>query len=177
MSLNRRELITKSLMAAALLAMKRGSVLADAVGVKRLDLTPGNVCTLTCRSTLGPCFFEGRVARRDITEGQPGMPTLLSFLVVNADTCQPVAGAAIDIWHVNASGLYSGPISNFCTTGNAVARASTFCVAFRPPTPTAGRTSIRFIPAGTAGARRTSTRRCASTARSSSRRSSSSPTI
>jgi protocatechuate 3,4-dioxygenase beta subunit len=124
--LNRRDLIAKSVMAAALLAAKRGSILADAVGVKRLDLTPGNVCTLTCRATLGPCFYEGRVERRDVTEGQPGMPTLLSFLVVNADTCQPIAGAAIDIWHANAGGLYSGPISNFCTTGNATARASTF---------------------------------------------------
>jgi protocatechuate 3,4-dioxygenase beta subunit len=124
--MNRRDLITKSLAAVALFAAKPGSILAEAVGIKRLDLTPTDVCTLTCRSTLGPCFYEGRVARRDITEGQGGLPTLLSLLVVNADTCQPVPGAAIDIWHANANGLYSAPISNMCTDGNTAARNSTF---------------------------------------------------
>jgi protocatechuate 3,4-dioxygenase beta subunit len=35
---------------------------------------------------------------------------MLSFLVVDADSCQAVENAAIDIWHTNASGVYSAPI-------------------------------------------------------------------
>ncbi len=122
----RRDLISKSVIAAALFATRPGMVIAETFGRKPLDLTPNDACTLTCRATIGPCFYEGRVERRDITERQPGLPTLLSFLVVNADTCRPVPGAAIDIWHANASGLYSGPISNMCTDGNVAAQTSTF---------------------------------------------------
>ncbi len=127
-SLSRRDLIVKSLATATAFAagLRGPNVLSQTLRKDTLDLTPNDVCTLTCRSTIGPCFYEGRVERQDITEGQPGLPALLSILVVNADTCQPVQGANVDIWHANASGLYSAPISAMCNGGNAQAIASTF---------------------------------------------------
>jgi len=104
-------------------------LLAGALGLRALPLlgeTPA-VCTLTCQQTLGPCYYSGTVVRPNITEGRPGLPTLLSFLVVNADTCEPVANAAIDIWHTDAQGIYSAPINTFCNPNDAGARQLTFC--------------------------------------------------
>src|SRR5207237_4022543 len=34
--------------------------------------------------------------------------------------------ASIDIWHTNASGVYSAPINTMCNPGNALARTKTF---------------------------------------------------
>jgi protocatechuate 3,4-dioxygenase beta subunit len=126
--LSRRDLITRGLATATAFAagLSGPNILSQTLRKDSLDLTPNDVCTLTCKSTIGPCFYEGRVEREDITEGQPGLPTLLSILVVNADTCQPVSGAKVDIWHANAAGIYSAPISQMCNDGNALAIASTF---------------------------------------------------
>ncbi len=49
-----------------------------------------------------------RPLRRNITDGRPGTPLLLRAFVVNASTCKPIKGAAVDIWHVDAGGVYSG---------------------------------------------------------------------
>jgi protocatechuate 3,4-dioxygenase beta subunit len=46
--------------------------------------------------------------RRDITEGRPGAPFELAVAVVDAETCGPIEGAAVDVWHCDAEGVYSG---------------------------------------------------------------------
>jgi protocatechuate 3,4-dioxygenase beta subunit len=46
--------------------------------------------------------------RRNVTEGRPGVPLTLRLIVVNASTCKPVRGAAVEIWHCDAAGEYSG---------------------------------------------------------------------
>ena len=70
--------------------------------------------------------------RQDITEGKSGLPTLLSFLIVDADTCQPVQDATIDIWHTDNNGVYSAPINAMCNPGDALARQQTFCRGVQP---------------------------------------------
>ena len=42
----------------------------------------------------------------------PGTPLALRLTVVNASTCKPIKGAAVDIWHADAAGAYSGEQSN-----------------------------------------------------------------
>jgi protocatechuate 3,4-dioxygenase beta subunit len=79
-------------------------------------------CALTCALTLGPCYVE-TVEREDISEGNPGLPMRLCFRVVDVD-CNPVAGAAVDVWHTNIEGLYSGEgAAELCTGGDADAVA------------------------------------------------------
>jgi protocatechuate 3,4-dioxygenase beta subunit len=46
--------------------------------------------------------------RSDITEGKEGLPFDLRVLVVDADTCAPIKDAAVDVWHCDALGEYSG---------------------------------------------------------------------
>src|SRR5439155_26423500 len=67
-------------------------------------------CVLTPEVTEGPYYLPLHLVRRDITEGRPGTPLQLDLQVVNATTCKPMAGAAVDIWHADASGTYSGVV-------------------------------------------------------------------
>jgi protocatechuate 3,4-dioxygenase beta subunit len=65
-------------------------------------------CVLTPEQTEGPYYIAGEKLRRNITEGRPGVPLLLRLRVVDASTCRPIRGAAVDIWHADALGVYSG---------------------------------------------------------------------
>jgi protocatechuate 3,4-dioxygenase beta subunit len=65
-----------------------------------------STCSLSCRETLGPCYAS-TVFRTDISEGYPGLPLRLMLLVVD-ESCSPVPGATIDIWHTRNIGKYSG---------------------------------------------------------------------
>ena len=65
-------------------------------------------CVRTPSQTEGPYYFDPGEFRRDITGGLPGMPLLVSLRLVKVGSCEPVVGATVDIWHTNASGLYSG---------------------------------------------------------------------
>ena len=65
-------------------------------------------CVLTPEQTEGPYYIAGEKLRRDVTEGRPGVPLLLRLRIVDASTCRPVKGAAVDIWHADALGVYSG---------------------------------------------------------------------
>jgi protocatechuate 3,4-dioxygenase beta subunit len=75
-------------------------------------------CTLTCRETLGPCYAS-TIVRRDVSEGQPGLPMRLSLLVVD-ESCTPIEGATIDIWHTRNSGAYSGDDTGLSLDGTPI---------------------------------------------------------
>jgi protocatechuate 3,4-dioxygenase beta subunit len=65
-------------------------------------------CVLTPEQTEGPYYIANERVRRNITEGRPGLPLVLRLSVVDVSTCRPIKGAAVDIWHCDAGGLYSG---------------------------------------------------------------------
>jgi protocatechuate 3,4-dioxygenase beta subunit len=86
---------------------------------------PGATCALTCAATLGPCYAD-TLDRKDISEGEDGLPVRMAFLVVD-DNCQPVPNAIVDVWHTSANGFYSGSdASAQCTLGNADAESKRF---------------------------------------------------
>ncbi len=76
---------------------------ADASCVVRPDLTEG------------PYFVDERLDRSDIrsdpTTGdvRPGAALALAFVVsrIDGSTCVPLEGALVDVWHCDATGLYS----------------------------------------------------------------------
>jgi protocatechuate 3,4-dioxygenase beta subunit len=65
-------------------------------------------CVLTPEMTEGPYYIAGEKVRRNITEGRRGIRLALRLSVVDATTCRPIPGAAVDIWHADAAGEYSG---------------------------------------------------------------------
>lgn len=75
---------------------------------------------LVCATTAGPCTASAP-AREDVSEGRTGLPVRLALKLVTADTCAPLAGAVVEIWHAQTSGVYSGitPSPGFCSGGDA----------------------------------------------------------
>jgi protocatechuate 3,4-dioxygenase beta subunit len=65
-------------------------------------------CVLAPEQTEGPYYLDDHRVRRNITEGKPGVPLALRLTVVNVSSCKPIKGAAVDIWHCDAGGVYSG---------------------------------------------------------------------
>jgi len=65
-------------------------------------------CVLSPEMTEGPFYIAREKVRRNITDGHPGTPLVLRLTVVDASTCKPIKGAAVDIWHADAAGNYSG---------------------------------------------------------------------
>jgi protocatechuate 3,4-dioxygenase beta subunit len=86
---------------------------AEAAGRGPLAVTSGAVtCVLTPELTEGPYYVPGEKIRRDITEGKPGTSLLLNLRVLTASTCRVVRNASVEIWHCDASGVYSGAVAN-----------------------------------------------------------------
>jgi protocatechuate 3,4-dioxygenase beta subunit len=65
-------------------------------------------CVLTPEATDGPFYLDLDKVRSDITEGKDGTPLDLKITVVDAAGCTPIKDAAIDVWHCDAVGIYSG---------------------------------------------------------------------
>jgi len=82
---------------------------SDAEGAGPEAVASGLVtCVLTPEQTEGPFYVAGERVRRNITEGRPGTPLTLRLKVVNASNCRAIKNAAVDIWHTDALGVYSG---------------------------------------------------------------------
>ena len=65
-------------------------------------------CVLMPELAEGPYYLDLDLVRSDIGEGRPGLPFDLRVAVVDADACEPIEGAAVDVWHCDAEGAYSG---------------------------------------------------------------------
>lgn len=65
-------------------------------------------CMLTPGQEEGPFYIDLAQIRQDIVESRPGVPLALALTVVDSGTCEPIRDAAVDIWHCDALGVYSG---------------------------------------------------------------------
>jgi protocatechuate 3,4-dioxygenase beta subunit len=94
------------------------------------------VCSLalTQATTEGPCYL-GVSELEDISEGRNGLPMMLCLQLVD-QSCNPLEGYLIEVWHCDRSGVYSGDTSSsddtttfagsFCTGGDSAAETSTW---------------------------------------------------
>ena len=89
-----------------------GSAAVAALGLVGLEARDGEAASVSCilapELTDGPFYIAGEKLRRNITDGRPGAPMLLRTSVVDATTCRPIKNAAVDVWHADAAGAYSG---------------------------------------------------------------------
>jgi protocatechuate 3,4-dioxygenase beta subunit len=92
--------------------LTRRDFLAGAVilGSRLRAATPA--CTLSPEQEEGPYYVDYGKMRRDLPEGKPGVPLQLRIVLLDARTCRPIENAAVDIWHCDASGVYSGFTAN-----------------------------------------------------------------
>lgn len=78
-------------------------------GGDETDLFDDNsACILQPEVTQGPYYVDGELIRGDITDGQEGVPLYLDIQLVDTSTCEPVPAVYMDLWHCNATGVYSG---------------------------------------------------------------------
>jgi protocatechuate 3,4-dioxygenase beta subunit len=83
-----------------------GSAAPSSSATEATAATPD--CVLMPELTEGPYYLDLDLVRSDITEDRPGLPLDLRVSVVDADACEPIEGAAVDVWHCDAGGAYSG---------------------------------------------------------------------
>jgi protocatechuate 3,4-dioxygenase beta subunit len=103
----RRRFLGASLAAAAASALK-GDHVAHALGLSHAAAQGENSCITTPEQETGPFYIAEESLRADIAEGKPGIPLTLRILVFEAGSCKPIRNAAVDIWHCDALGVYSG---------------------------------------------------------------------
>jgi protocatechuate 3,4-dioxygenase beta subunit len=96
----------------ALLALLGGAAAAAGVPVCAIAAP---ACVLAPRQSEGPYFLDARLRRSDIREDSAsgarsaGVPLRLQLRVLQADAgCEPLAGFAVEVWHCDARGVYSG---------------------------------------------------------------------
>ena len=91
--------------------MTTGITAAAALGLApRLegwDFQP-TACTLMPEQEVGPFYIPDELVRSNIREGKAGFPLELRIAVQDVRTCTQHANAAIDLWHCDALGVYSG---------------------------------------------------------------------
>jgi protocatechuate 3,4-dioxygenase beta subunit len=81
---------------------------ASALAATSRSFSPAVSCLLTPDQTEGPYYIAREKVRSNIVENRHGTPLKLRLTVVDAATCQAIKGAAVDIWHCDAGGIYSG---------------------------------------------------------------------
>ena len=130
LSLKRREalgFIGGSLMVSLLGCVRRPSASADSgeIGAQASAPTTGQpACTVRPQQTAGPYFVDAGLNRSDIRSDpatgsvKPGVPLTLQFQVsqVGANACMPLAGAIVDVWQCDATGVYSGVVDRSANT-------------------------------------------------------------
>lgn len=87
---------------------------------------PGT-CTLYPQQTEGPYYVDGDMLRADLREDREGTLLVLELQVLRADGCTPLANAAVDVWHCDAAGVYSGfqgQLGGLNTTGQIFLRGT-----------------------------------------------------
>ncbi|SPQ24379.1 a01041e6-6285-4ea0-a35f-3666b85c5c33 [Thermothielavioides terrestris] len=75
-----------------------------------------NSCVLSPEQIEGPYYVAGERVRQNVTEDQQGVPLTVDIQIVDMDTCKPIPGAYLEIWHSNATGVYGGVVAR----GNGV---------------------------------------------------------
>jgi len=101
-SLRRREALL------ALGAAGAGAVVGFRSLARPAPALSGVDCLLQREVTEGPYYLDLDLVRRNIRGNRSGTPLTLRFTVVNAATCRPIRNAAVEIWHADAAGAYSG---------------------------------------------------------------------
>jgi protocatechuate 3,4-dioxygenase beta subunit len=96
----RRRFIRSSAATAAALPLAAKSL--------RLSAAEPPSCVFSTEQEEGPYYVDRELLRSDITEGKIGLPLRVRVTIVDAKTCSPIPNAALDIWHCDAVGVYSG---------------------------------------------------------------------
>ncbi|KAJ5392802.1 hypothetical protein N7465_011776 [Penicillium sp. CMV-2018d] len=69
-------------------------------------------CILAPDVTQGPYYVTGELVRNNMAESQEGIPLYMDIQLINTNTCEPIPEIYMDLWHCNATGVYSGVVAS-----------------------------------------------------------------
>ena len=104
-NLSRRRFLASSAALATTFQLRRA---AFAAGL----MPNAELCRLVAEQEEGPYYVAEELVRSSIVEGKPGVPLSLRIMLLDSRSCKPLANAAVDIWHCDALGVYSGFTQN-----------------------------------------------------------------
>ena len=87
-------------------------------------------CIVTPEQTEGPFFVDEKLNRSDLridpsnNSVSPGVPLKLTLFVsqIKGNSCTPLPGATVDVWHCDAAGSYSDVRENASSAGDTRGR-------------------------------------------------------
>jgi protocatechuate 3,4-dioxygenase beta subunit len=77
------------------------------------DFESTRTCRVTAEQTEGPFYFDVDEIRSDIREDREGAELRLGIRVRDAERCEPLPDAVVDVWHCDAEGGYSAEPETF----------------------------------------------------------------
>ncbi|KAJ8578974.1 hypothetical protein ON010_g228 [Phytophthora cinnamomi] len=86
--------------------------------------------------TQGPYYVSGELIRSDMKDGQEGVDMYIDIQVIDVSNCEPVKDMYVDLWHANATGVYSGVVAS--GNGNSNDQTNLNTNFLRGVTPTDG---------------------------------------
>lgn len=110
--------------------------------------TSTSLCALTENVTAGPYYLNVDQIRADVTEGKSGVALTLTVKVVNSTDCAAVGTSAVEIWHADALGEYSGYVGR---NGHSEADDGTFLRGTQLTDSTGSVTFTTIVPGWYAG--------------------------
>jgi protocatechuate 3,4-dioxygenase beta subunit len=75
---------------------------------KSAPLLDSKACVVTSSSIEGPFYVAFSPLRSDIRENEIGQALRLRLKLVDSESCLPIRGVEVHVWHANAHGRYSG---------------------------------------------------------------------
>jgi protocatechuate 3,4-dioxygenase beta subunit len=72
------------------------------------DFEATGQCAIVKDSFEGPFYYCTNPNSAEIAKGKEGIPLVVALRAVDANTCKPLTNVVIDVWHCDASGVYSG---------------------------------------------------------------------
>lgn len=76
------------------------------------------VCILAPEGEVGPFWVKGELIRKDVSDGQAGVPLIMDGQFIDINTCEPIEALYWDVWNCNSTGVYSGVQSSMNGNGN-----------------------------------------------------------
>ena len=128
-ALNRRTVVAGSATAATAIGLAvagaghlltvrgAGAQSATGAGATAEAATPATGAATACIAlaaelTEGPYYLEDALVRGNVIEDREGLPLDLTIGVIDTETCAPLINAAVEIWHCDTRGYYSGVSGN-----------------------------------------------------------------
>lgn len=76
------------------------------------------VCVLAPEGEVGPFWVKGEYIRKNVSDGEPGVPIIIDGQFIDINTCEPIPDLYWDVWNCNSTGVYSGIQNSANGNGN-----------------------------------------------------------